>query len=67
MGSLLEDAKKTRVVYGTAYIEQNPLTGDWFVFGQKKPKGGTEAPYVCGNKPEAAKLAKKVDKYNAKL
>jgi hypothetical protein len=45
---------------GTATAKQNPLTGNWLVYGQKD----SYYPYVCENKREARRMAKTVDHYN---
>ena len=57
---LLARSAKTRETFGTAYIEQNPLTGTWFIFGQK----GETLPYTVENKGVARRLAKTVDHWN---
>ncbi len=36
--------KVEREDFGTAYIEQNPMTGDWLVYGQKNKAGTNLAP-----------------------
>lgn len=54
----MEDTRKW--VCGTAWIERNPLTGNWFVFGQKD----SFRPYICAAQQLARNLARTVDHYN---
>lgn len=46
--------------HGSAWIRRNPLTGNWFVYGQR----GQHAPYIQANQQDARNLARTVDHWN---
>ena len=50
--------------FGSARITKNPLTGDWFVYGQIEAGRGELPSYIQPTKSAATKLAKTVDHFN---